>query len=234
MTTFVSSELPNFIGDLDVPETRRILAGRHSLVTFTCGDEHALLAAAHELGPVLPHRHGDERGITAIKETPGRDAAVGLTRQELLFHTDCPAVPSPPRYILILCRESGGEGGATTAALGEDVVAHLRRTSPEALTALTAPEAAVFRTGSDTRICPIIQMDGDAVAQVRLRFDPYVHFSWDVTRHIDTVLAAMRAVAWQFTLTPGFGYVIDNARWFHGRTPYTGHREASRIHVGER
>ncbi len=233
MTTAVTSELPNFIGDLDIAAARKVLESRHSLVTFSCDDEQKFLDAAHELGEVLLHRDSDERGITAIKEIAG-EVQVGLTKQELLFHTDCPAIPAPPRWIMILCRESDGQGGETFACLGDDVVEHLRQKDPAALAALTAPEAAIFRTGPDTRICPIIELDADEAAQVRLRFDRHVHFSWDVTRHVDAILTGMRAVSWRFALTPGMGYIIDNTKWFHGRTAYRGAREASRIHVGPR
>jgi hypothetical protein len=227
-----ATPLPHYVGDLTALAVRQELALGAGFATWSCSDEETALERAHELGIVRMHRDSDERGITAIMEQAG-SSQIGLTRQELLFHTDCPAESVPPRLIVLWCSEGNGVGGETTIARGQDVVELLGRNHPAALAALSNPEAAIFRTGDITRVAPIISMTDGEVLEVRLRFDKHVHFSWDLTREIPVVLRAMREASTRFTLSPGVGYALDNKLCFHGRTEYAGQRRVSRIHVGE-
>ncbi|MFI6505408.1 TauD/TfdA family dioxygenase [Nonomuraea typhae] len=222
--------LPNFIGEVPIPDLEDRLKDAEGLLTFSCPDEEALLRAAHGVGAVMLHPHGDARGITAIRLIEGR-IDVGLTTGELLAHTDRPATEVPPRYLLLWCKRAAEEGGETVVYRGRDVVRYLQERDQDTLAALTSPQAAIFRTEQYEHVGPIIRIENGEVVGVRLRFDHLIHFSWEVARRLPAFQAALEAVARRFALQAGQGYLLDNRTWFHSRTAYTGDREMSRIMV---
>ena len=227
-----TAELPEYAGRL-TPENLRACMDGTGFATFACADDQALLDAAGGYGTVMMHRDSDERGITRIRETAGRDPArdIGLTTAALLPHTDRPAIPKPPRVLMVLCKDAGGGGGEAVVASAAEVVRVLEESDSRSLRALTAPEAAIFRTGDYQFIGPVFQITDGAVTEVRLRFDPFVHFSCDAARALPALEAAIGGVARTFRLRPGTGYALRNDVWLHGRTSYTGSRELSRVMI---
>ncbi|MFJ9774015.1 TauD/TfdA family dioxygenase [Kitasatospora sp. NPDC101157] len=225
-----TEQLPCFAGELPTSGLEERIKEAGGLLTFSCADEETLLRAAQTVGEVMLHRDSDARGITPIRLTDGK-TDVGLTSGELLAHTDRPAIEEPPRYLFLWCKQATGEGGETVLHRGEDVVRHLEEHDPATLAAVTSSQAAIFRTGPYEYVGPIIRVENGEVTDVRLRFDPFVHFSWDVARNLPAFRTALESVATRFTLQVGQGYILDNRTWFHGRTSYTGDREMSRIMV---
>ncbi|MGW4562788.1 TauD/TfdA family dioxygenase [Streptomyces sp. NPDC004561] len=230
MTLTAPHALPHFIGELRPEGLEERIKESDGLLTFSCPDDETLLRAAQSVGEVMLHRDSDARGITPIRLTEGK-TDVGLTTGELLAHTDRPAIGEPPRYLFLRCERASGEGGETVLYRGADVARHLTEHDRPALEAVTAPDAAIFRTGDHEHTGPILGIADGEVVDVRLRFDRFVHFSWDAVRALPAFRSALAAVATTFALRPGEGYLLDNRTWFHGRTAYTGDRELSRIMV---
>jgi alpha-ketoglutarate-dependent taurine dioxygenase len=222
--------MPHFIGELPVADLEARIRASEGLLTFECRDEEAVIRAAQTVGEVMLHPHSDARGVTPIRLTEGR-TDVGLTRGELMAHTDRPATEHPPRLLFLWCKRASDGGGETVAYRGRDVVRYLEEHDPETLAAVTSPEAAIFRTGQFEHVGPIIRIENGEIVSVRLRFDRLIHFSWDVAHRLPAFLVALESVARRFALRPGQGYILDNLTWFHGRTSYTGDREVSRIMV---
>jgi hypothetical protein len=181
----------------------------------------------------MAHRDSDARGITPIRETPGRDPTrdIGLTTAALPPHTDRPAIKVPPRVLLLWCKRASGEGGEAIVVNASDVVRHLGERDAGALKAVCEPEAAIFRTGSDQFVGPVFRVEDGVVTEARLRFDPFVHFSCNVARALPSLESAIGDVARAFSLRPGTGYALRNDIWLHGRAAYSGDREMSRVMI---
>jgi Taurine catabolism dioxygenase TauD, TfdA family len=227
-------DLPNHIGTLTAGKLKEAMHGGDGLATFSCPDEETMIGVAREYGPVMMHRDSDDRGVTPIRETPGRDPKrdIGLTKGALPPHTDRPAITQPPKVLLLWCRRAASEGGEAIVVRASDVVHCLGGRDPGALEALCAPEAVIFRTEGEQRICPVFRMaDGD-VREVRLRFDPFVHFSYDAARALPALQCAIRDVSRVFGMAPGTGYALRNDIWLHGRAAYSGDRDMSRVMIG--
>lgn len=226
------TNLPRFIGTLTPDGLSQAMDG-YGLATFACPDERTMLEVAERYGSVMMHRDSDDRGITPIRETPGRDPTrdIGLTTATLLPHTDRPAIPHPPRVLLLWCKDAGSEGGEAIVVRASEVVRHLAEHDPDALKALCAPEAAIFRTGTSQFVGPVFKVEDGAVTEARLRFDPFVHFSCDAARALPALESALDAVALAFSLQPGTGYALRNDIWLHGRAAYAGSREMSRVMI---
>jgi Taurine catabolism dioxygenase TauD, TfdA family len=227
------TDLPDFMGTLTVGKLRKAMHAGSGFATFSCQDERALLDAARQYGEVMMHRDSDDRGITRIRETPGRDPErdIGLTTAALPLHTDRPAIPSPPRVLLLWCKHADGKGGEAMVVSASDVVRYLRERNAAALKALCEPEAAIFRTGGDEFICPVFKVEDGITTEVRLRFDPFVHFSCNAARALPSLESAISDVARTFSLRPGTGYALRNDIWLHGRAAYSGDREMSRVMI---
>ncbi|WP_329560602.1 TauD/TfdA family dioxygenase [Kitasatospora sp. NBC_01266] len=228
----LSGDLPEFMGTLTVGGLREAMRA-DGFATFACPDEGAVVDIAQQYGTVMMHRDSDDRGVTPIRETPGRDPArdIGLTTAELLPHTDRPAIAEPPRVLLLWCQDAGAEGGEAVVVRASDVVRHLGERDAGALRALCDPEAVIFRTGGDQFVSPVFKVEDGIVTEVRLRFDPFVHFSCAAARALPSLESALSDVALTFTLRPGTGYALRNDIWLHGRAAYAGPREMSRVMI---
>ncbi|MFC8659343.1 TauD/TfdA family dioxygenase [Streptomyces parvus] len=228
------TKLPHYRGILTGSMLHDAMEAGDGFATFDCESEEAFLAAAQEYGVVFPHRDADERGITYLRERPGLgpERGVGFTKGPLLPHTDRPAAKVPPRVLLLWCRSSSVDGGEATVLRGTDVAASLGERNPDALKAYCEDDAAIFRTGGEEMVSPIFRMVDGAVAEVRLRFDPYVYFAPNAARALPALERAFEETEIAFSLAPGKGYAIRNDLWFHGRRAYSGNREMLRIMIG--
>src|SRR4051794_40815489 len=130
------------MGTLTADKLKDAMHNGDGLATFACPDERAMLDVAGEYGPVMMHRDSDDRGVTPIRQTPGRDPKrdIGLTTAALPPHTDRPAITHPPRVLLLWCKRAAGEGGEAIVVRAGDVARSLGERDPAALEAFSAPE----------------------------------------------------------------------------------------------
>jgi len=234
--TLANVSPPRHMGRLTLGTLHEAMELGSGFATFDCENEDDFLAAAKEYGVIMPHRDADARGITYLRDTSGlgRERGIGFTRETLLPHTDRPAAKVPPRVLLLWCRGTSSDGGEATVLRGADVAARLHEIDPKALQAFCAEDAAIFRTGSDELVSPVLRMRDGVVEEVRLRFDPYIYFAPDAARALPQLDQAFRDTELAFPLTPGKGYALRNDLWFHGRRAYSGNREMLRIMIGTR
>ncbi|MFF3364169.1 TauD/TfdA family dioxygenase [Streptomyces misionensis] len=189
-------------------------------------DRRSVFDFANQLMHITPHPHSDPDGLTTIQDT-GRHAhragLAGLGHGDLEAHTERAGVPNPPRMMLFVCMRPATEGGDVLLADGRDVLASLIAEAREAAVMLAKARTAYFGAGAG-HPSQVFTIRGDGRITVRLRQDGLARWSPIVHPHLP---ALRRAIAnWQrrLRLGPGQGYLLDNHRWLHARTRFTGRR----------
>ncbi|MFC4517788.1 TauD/TfdA family dioxygenase [Streptomyces ehimensis] len=151
------------------------------------------------------------------------DGAV-LTRAPVDLHTCGAALPQPPRLVLLACAQEGLAGGETLLADSRAVFDDLAREHPEAAHALSLPGAAFFGRGEDAFAAPVLEAVTEERRMVRLRQDGLIRWPKDIQRHVPALRAGLARHRQETRLRPGEGLIMDNSRWLHGRTGFTGDR----------
>ncbi|MFJ7423455.1 TauD/TfdA family dioxygenase [Streptomyces uncialis] len=185
-----------------------------------------VLAFAGRVMTLVPHRDSDADGLTTIQDIGRRSLRLGLSglgAGELLAHTERSSVPWPPRLMLLVCLRPADRGGEVLLTDGRAVHAHLAVHAPQALEALAQPGTAFYGDGGGHTAQVFTRHPGGR-ASVRLRQDALAQFSPLVRRYLPDLTHAIGAAQRRAFLGPGQGYLIDNHRWLHARTAFTGRR----------
>lgn len=228
-----------FYVDLHAPGGQAALVDRlagHGLVTFDriFGRDGAL-TLMRSFAMVLQHRDSDPGGVTVLTASEPlarvRSGFAGFTSQELKPHTDGSSLPRPPTLVMLVCAVPAGEGGTTEAIDGREVYDSLVAEAPEVLRELLMPRSVLFGRGAG-HLGSIFEPVGGGGVCIRFRHDDLARFSPAVTAVLPQFLEVIRTRTVRFRLGPGQGYVLQNGRWLHGRTGFTGHRRIYRI-LGE-
>uniref|UniRef100_A0AAU2K0J3 TauD/TfdA family dioxygenase n=1 Tax=Streptomyces sp. NBC_00049 TaxID=2903617 RepID=A0AAU2K0J3_9ACTN len=186
----------------------------------------AVLALAQRVMRVVPHRDSDSDELTTIQDI-GRRARQpglgGLGNGELLPHTERSSEPRPPRLMLLVCQRPAATGGDVILTDGQAVRDYLAEHSPAALEALTLPNTAFYGDGGG-HPSQVFTLHPGQRASIRLRQDSLAAFSPLVSVYLPQLRQAIDAVQQRLTLEAGQGYLLDNSRWLHARTAFTGDR----------
>ncbi|MGP3684468.1 TauD/TfdA family dioxygenase [Streptomyces sp. IBSNAI002] len=186
----------------------------------------AVLALAQAMMRVVPHRDSDSDELTTIRDIGRRSQQPGLGglgNGELLPHTERSSEPHPPRLMLLVCQRPSARGGDVVLADGRAVHDYLAEHSPAALEALALPNTAFYGDGGGHPSQVFTRYPGRR-ASIRLRQDSLAAFSPLVSGYLPLLRQAIGAVQQRLTLEAGQGYLIDNSRWLHARTAFTGDR----------
>ena len=89
------------------------------------------------------------------------------------------------------------------------------------------PRSTLFG-GADGQLCSVFTAEGGIVV-VRLRIDSLARFGPAAAPHIPVLRAAIGLHIRTAPMRAGFGYVLDNRRWLHGRRAYDGPRLLFRV-----
>ncbi|MET8540234.1 TauD/TfdA family dioxygenase [Kitasatospora sp. NPDC004799] len=190
------------------------------------GRDDVLLAASRLMSSLWKHRDADPDSLTVIRDTgrhDGRPGFAGLGREALALHTECAQHPIPPRLLLLACARAGNTGGESLLVDGQAVLADLAVHHPAAIEALSAERAAYFG-GSSGLFAPVFRQLPGERWQLRLRQDDLARFSPDAEVHLPALRQAIDRNTRQVRLAPGQGVVLDNHRFLHGRTAFSGER----------
>lgn len=194
----------------------------------------AVLAFARRIMDITAHRDSDPDGLTVIRDT-GRHAHrpgfAGLGSGELTPHTDGSGLPRPPRLLLLVCAQQAKAGGTPLVADGLAAHQELMARRPDAVAALSEPRTAYFG-GADGHLAQVFTAVGDRRVAIRLRWDGLVRWSPLVHPYLPFLRAAIVRHLQPLPLQAGAGYLLDNQRWLHARTAFTGPRRYYRC-LGE-
>ncbi|MEV6404300.1 TauD/TfdA family dioxygenase [Streptomyces bobili] len=182
-------------------------------------------AAAHVMH-ITPHRDSDPDGLTVIQDTgrhAGREGFAGLSNGEVLPHTERSSLAAPPRLMMLVCARPAATGGQCLLADGHAVYADLAEHHPDALAALSEPRSAFFG-GGDGHLGSVFTPRADGRPLIRLRWDSLARFSPLAQPYLPVLRAAITRHQRTLTLAAGQGYVLDNTRWLHARSAFTGPR----------
>jgi hypothetical protein len=177
---------------------------------------------------VVPHRDSGPDGVTVIEVRGARDAALaGFARSPVSPHTDRSGSACPPDLLLTACGRAATAGGEALLVDGRAVYLDLMQNAPDALHGLANPRSALFG-GADGQLCSMFTTEGGTVA-IRLRLDSLARFGPAAAPHVPALRAAIGRHTRTVPMRAGFGYVLDNRRWLHGRRAYNGPRLLYRV-----
>ncbi|MFQ6197058.1 TauD/TfdA family dioxygenase [Streptomyces sp. NPDC000405] len=198
------------------------------LVTFTgLHSVHAVNDVVAEVMNTASFQGPGPYGLHEVRDTrrhAHRADAVDLTRASVELHTSGAALRKPPRLVLIACINPGHMGGQTRLADGHAVFGDLLRERPDTAHALSRKGASLLGRGDDVFPARVFTVRVDRAPVVRLRQDGLVRWPTDSQPHLPVLRNYLALSTMSVTLRAGEAYLLDNHRWLHGRTAFTGPR----------
>ncbi|MER5617737.1 TauD/TfdA family dioxygenase [Streptomyces sp. NPDC002215] len=186
----------------------------------------AVLAFARRIMTLTPHRDSDPDALTTIHDIGWKaqqPGLAGLGSGDLRAHTERSSVPEPPRLMLLVCLRPAVTGGMALLTDGQAVLDHLVTHAPGAAAHLSLPGTAFFGDGGG-HPSQIFTRHPDGRVSLRFRQDDLVQFSPLIERFLPDLRAAISAHEKSVVLSQGQGYLIDNGRYLHARTAFSGQR----------
>ncbi|MFE0423788.1 TauD/TfdA family dioxygenase [Streptomyces sp. NPDC058953] len=182
-----------------------------------------VLTAAGRILVPWPHPDSGPDGLTAIQHVVrhhGRPGYAGFGTAALDPHSERAQTTKPPRLMLMACQKAADTGGECLLADGREVLGAL---SAEAVEQFFRPGSVYYGTSSGHASQVFTRHPGGRVS-IRLRFDRLAHWSPPTEPHLDDLRAAIAAAQHRVALSAGQAYLIDNHRWLHARTEFSGDR----------
>jgi alpha-ketoglutarate-dependent taurine dioxygenase len=212
---------------------------QHGFVLFRgIGSAATFLELFSRLGRIYRHHDSLENGLThvrsvAMAQTDAADAnRRGLTQDGLTPHTDRSGIDHPPKLLAFWIERQSAVGGASLFVDGHQLFDEVSAKSPAAIEALTRPKSVVFKSEKGLLESSIFDLREEEL-RIRFRFDRLVYMSPDVAAVVEDFMGLARDIALKLRLQSDEGYLIDNHRWLHGRTHFTGERSAYRLLLSE-
>ena len=230
MANMVAPAFPDLSGPAGLAQVIGKLR-EDGLATFSgIPDRTILREVAERLLRVYPHPDAGPDGITAVtsRGDDHRPGLTGFTSAELRPHTDRSGVPEPPLLVMLACAVSAEHGGESLMVDADRLYGALAAEDEEKLGTLSRPRSALFG-GPGGYLGAIFEHDVEGRVSVRLRLDRLSRFSPDVTRMIPRLVALAEENTLILPLRAGQGYILNNSRWLHGRTWFSGTRTMLRI-----
>lgn len=194
-------------------------------------NQNAALALAWSIGTVMPHRDSDPTGATVLAGTESaasmRPSYAGHSVHELTPHTDGSSRTRPPCLVMLACDTPAPNGGMSILVDGRELY-NMLAYRPEALGALSAPKSVRFGMAPGYQGA-VFEAAGPGRVSIRFRNDGLVAFSDQAAKTVPALLRLIDNHTIYLALEPGQGYVLQNGRWLHGRTAFTGQRRFYRI-----
>ncbi|MGW8557358.1 TauD/TfdA family dioxygenase [Streptomyces tubercidicus] len=201
-------------------------------------NRHQVLAFATRLMGITSHPHSAPDGLTLIRDTGShahRAGFAGLSSGELQAHTERSGTPEPPRLMLLVCLRPTATGGDVLLADGRHVYDRLVKSCREAAIALARPRTASFGAGAGAgagHTTQVITAHAGGRISLRLRQDGLARWSPVIQPYLPHLRGAIANSQHRITLQAGQGYLLDNHRWLHARTSFSGDRQLLRA-LGE-
>jgi alpha-ketoglutarate-dependent taurine dioxygenase len=186
---------------------------------------------AEQLGDPIIHRDSLYRGVITLKPVEGehRPDYSGFTYNAQSLHTDGSTVAEPASLLLFCCETPASRGGISLLLDGKVLYAHLQKQDPELLAALEQPEAGTF--GKEQYKAPVFSRPLNNIVSIRFRNDTLVTYSPNIQAKFIKLITMMDTLKLKIPLKRGQGYILNNRRVLHGRTPLEGPRVVHRVQV---
>ncbi|MFI0409068.1 TauD/TfdA family dioxygenase [Actinomadura sp. 3N508] len=194
---------------------------------LTCRSD--VLSLAERVMEVTAHRDSDPDQLTTISARPptSRPGFAGLGTGELAPHTERSGMVVPPRLMLLACAREAQTGGDCRLTDGRQMYADLVERQREAADVLAEPRTAFFGAGDGAgggHTTQVFTRHPDGRVSIRLRLDGLARFSPMVQPYLKHLHAAAIGRQISLHLRAGQAYLLDNSRWLHARTAFTGDR----------
>ncbi|MEV4741765.1 TauD/TfdA family dioxygenase [Streptomyces sp. NPDC049555] len=147
--------------------------------------------------------------------------SVDRTRAPMRPHTAGASLKHPPRLVLVVCARPAESGGDTLLVDGQDLLSAFARQWPGDLGPLT--RQSTMRTAPRVS-SPLFRISRAGRCVLRLPAGPGVSWSVAARRRLVKLHVATLHTLRRLSLEPGQGYLLDNWRWAHGRSDFTGER----------
>ncbi len=187
-------------------------------------------ALARRLGPIRSHRDSASGGATHIRPRQGKiSAGAAFTRDALPPHTDGSSVMHPADLVVNHCVRAGS-GGEVLLVDGQLVFRALAATRHDVVRHLEMPyyafgearlRAAVFSCHPARATCMVRYRNDGLLAPMNRR-------AQQALQVLDTYIQMHTQSR---PLSTGEVYIVDNTRFLHGRTTFSGDREVVRYLV---
>ena len=148
---------------------------------------------------------------------------------ELFFHTDRSGWDNPPELLITTLKVKSDTGGEAIVVDGFDVIAAVKTRHPKLYSLLTNSKYSSFKDDSGKYVPrPIFDVESGIL---RFRYDDSIQLSASLVEAFPIFRSMIYEFAYPIALEPGQCYIVDNHRFLHGRTSFTGSRELLRALV---
>ncbi|KAL3485245.1 hypothetical protein BJX62DRAFT_243159 [Aspergillus germanicus] len=192
-------------------------------------NEESLTKLAHQFGDIVrPRNEVNGAGISNIRFAPSL-AGKGYSSDELYFHTDRSGWEHPPSIIMSTLTRKSTAGGESLLADTTRILEDIKDLGDGLYELLTISKHASFRSDDGVFIPrPIFD---ESSGLFRFRFDDSIQLSASLVVRFQQLLDILYRNSFAVSLQEGQGYLLDNHRFLHGRTSFTGAREMLRAFV---
>lgn len=146
---------------------------------------------------------------------------------ELFFHTDRSGWDSPPDLLITMLKVKSETGGETMLVDGQQVIDYIKAHNEDLYDLVTDSKYSSFRA-DDGSFHPR-PMYSQSSNILRFRFDDGIQLSASLIDRFTELRLILYEHAHAISLEPGQSYVVNNHRFLHGRTSFTGSRELLRV-----
>ncbi|KAL4926815.1 HAD-like domain-containing protein [Aspergillus undulatus] len=219
---------PNFHSPSDIQSIKEEFFEKG--LTFLEGfNEETLCQLASQFGDIVRPRNEKTNGsgISNIRFDPSL-VGKGYSSEELYFHTDRSGWEQPPRILVSNLKSKSTEGGASMLADTSRILKEIKQ-HDGFYELLTDSKHSSFR--SDDGVFVPRPIYDESTGLFRFRFDDGIQLSASLVIRFPLLLDIMCRNSFAVPLQQGQGYLLDNHRFLHGRTSFTGSRELLRALV---
>ncbi|KAL2822144.1 hypothetical protein BDW59DRAFT_181059 [Aspergillus cavernicola] len=229
----LGSKEPTFHPPSDFEQIQEDFYGKG--IAFLDGfDEETLRQLATQFGDVVrPRNNTTGTGISKIRFEPSLKgkgfSSKGYSSEELYFHTDRSGWEHPPRILVSTLTSESATGGESLLADSLCIIKDIKEHGNGLYDLLTSSKHASFC--SDDGMFVPRPIFNETLGLFRFRFDDSIQISASLVTRFPQLLDIIYRNSFSIPLQQGQGYLLDNHRFLHGRTSFTGSRELLRALV---
>jgi alpha-ketoglutarate-dependent taurine dioxygenase len=214
-----------------VAELERCLA-ENGLVTFEMRSDRdvEVVELCESLGTLADHPDAGPLRLTDIvtRNVLSGGNLAGFSQSALKLHTDRAGVSLPPSVLLMTCVQPATDGGESIFLDGRELYLGLAKRNPKLLQTLLEPNSVLFGGGRDLYRSSVFSAVTPRRLGVRFRCDEHAFFCPKIALGLRELMLEMDRLSISIRLERNQGVALQNLRWLHGRTGFSGRRHIRR------